>query len=80
MHGLPQDWGGGSRGNLTEFVLKLLRQGREFVLKLLHQGWDVGIDNDPLFVRHFEKLSRKASIRDGNLTLHLGPMMGKLSS
>jgi len=30
---------------------------REFVLKLLHQGRDFGIDNDPLFVRHFETLS-----------------------
>jgi len=32
------------------------------------------------FVRHFEKLSRKASIRDGNLTLNLGPRVGKISS
>jgi len=41
---------------------------------------DFGIDNDPLFVHHFEKLWRKAPQRDMNLTSNIGPRVGKLSS
>jgi len=31
---------------------------QESVFKMLHQGRDFCIDNNPLFVLHFEKLSR----------------------
>jgi len=75
ISGLPQNRGGWA--NLCLWIWICLQNA-------LHQGSDCGIDNDPLFCPPFWKIIkkslRKTLKRDRNLTLNLGPRVGKLSS